>query len=205
MKRIIVLFLFGAAAVSSAWAQSAEIGVTGGYGRFRDNGLFESPVFGGPADRYEIDNGVRIGARLAFNNWNRFGYEFAYAWQHGGLSLLGPDVSNQLVREDLGSVSIQNVYFNLTAHATGNDSLFRPFVTGGGGFSTFFPPGTSSLSGRGDTKYGFNYGGGLKVRLSDKFGLRFDVRDHVTGKPFFEDLDGSLHNVEYSATFSLLF
>ena len=49
-------------------------------------------------------------------------------------------------------------------------------------------------------------GGGLKFKLSYKFGLRFDVRDHVTGRPFdLDDSSGRSHNVEYSATFSLLF
>ena len=76
----------------------------------------------------------------------------------------------------------------------------------GAGVSVYFPPGVSSLSGRGDKNFGYNYGGGLKFKLSYKFGLRFDVRDHVTGRPFdLDDSSGRSHNVEYSATFSLLF
>lgn len=36
-------------------------------------------------------------------------------------------------------------------------------------------------------------------------GARFDVRDHVTGKPFFRNTVGKLHNLEFSVTFSFLF
>ena len=46
----------------------------------------------------------------------------------------------------------------------------------------------------------------LKFKLSELYGIRFDVRDHVTGKPFgLPGSSGSLHNVEYSVGFSLLF
>jgi hypothetical protein len=63
--------------------------------------------------------------------------------------------------------------------------------------SSFTYPGYSAFS-RGDTKFGYNYGAGIKFLLTDKYGLRFDVRDHVTGKPFFDNLEGRLHNVETS-------
>ena len=33
-------------------------------------------------------------------------------------------------------------------------------------------------------KFGVNYGGGLKVRVSEKFLVRVDWRQYLTGKPF---------------------
>ena len=103
-------------------------------------------------------------------------------------------------------MTIQNVHYNFGAHATPEGSAVRPFGTGGIGVSVFFPTGFSSLSEGDQNKFWFNFGGGVKFKLNELFGLRFDVRDHITGKPF--DLTGAsgrLHNTEYSATFSLLF
>ena len=40
------------------------------------------------------------------------------------------------------------------------------------------------------------------------YGIRFDVRNHVTGKPFgryLPNVEGTLQNLEFSATFSVLF
>jgi hypothetical protein len=48
----------------------------------------------------------------------------------------------------------------------------------------------------------------LKVRLNERLGIRFDVRDHVTGKPDeFQVINdpGVIHNLEFSAGWSWLF
>jgi hypothetical protein len=81
-------------------------------------------------------------------------------------------------------------------------------VCAGGGFSSFFPPGTSAFSGNGFTKFSYNYGGGVKVKLSPIYGIRLDVRDYVSGKPFGDfipNVKGQLHNIEVSAGIAILF
>ncbi len=191
----LIVFL-GAAGIGSA--QVAEVAITGGWGVFTDRTLGAAD-FGAPEDQLELDNGLRIGGRLSMNRWF-LGHELSYAWQRTKIFI--DDQNTE-------SMSIQNFYYNFVVHATPEGTAIRPFVTGGAGVSTFFPPGVSSLSGSGDNKFGFNYGGGVKFRLSDKFGLRLDVRDHVTGRPFenlgINTLDGKYHNVEYSVGFALLF
>jgi hypothetical protein len=140
---------------------------------------------------------VRIGARLSVNSWEFLGHEISYAYQRSGLNF---------GEQDQGGMTIQNFYYNFVVHATRQGTVVRPFVTGGGGFSSFFPPGFSSFSGAGDTQFGYNYGAGLKIKLTEIYGIRFDVRDYVTGKPFdLTNSSGGLHNLEYSAGFSLLF
>ncbi len=186
-------------------AQYAEMGITGGYGRFRDGELASFGQFGGGSERFELDGGVRIGFRMSFDLRSYFAHELAYSWQRAGFRIATVADTGATLGTQQSSSSIHNYYYNLVAHATPRDSRVRPFVTGGGGFSSFVPPGASALSGQGDTKFGYNYGAGIKFLLSDRYGLRFDVRDHVTGKPFFRDLDGRLHNIETSATFSFLF
>ena len=67
-------------------------------------------------------------------------------------------------------------------------------------FDNFVPPGASASSGQGDTKVGFNYGGGVKVRVTSLWALRFDVRRYDSPKPFNLFLkEGWLHQAEISA------
>ena len=196
--RCLILFVFmGMFAANFAWAQTAEAGVTVGWSAFTDSNIGRlDGQSGATADEFSMSNGIRIGSRLAINSWEFLGHELSYAFQRSGLQLGGVDS---------GGMTIQNFYYNFVVHATPQGAKVRPFVTAGGGFSTFFPPGVSSFSGAGATKPGVNIGGGLKFKLSELYGIRFDVRDHVTAKPFgLPDSSGSLHNVEYSVGFSLL-
>src|SRR5947209_13622212 len=41
-----------------------------------------------------------------------------------------------------------------------------------------------STSGGGSTKFGYNYGAGVKVRVLEIFGVRVDYRQYATPKPF---------------------
>lgn len=184
-------------------AQYAEMGITGGYGMLRGGELASFGLFGGGSESYEIDDGIRIGFRMSFDYRGYFAHEIAYNWQRSKFRIVTDAADTREVFET--STQVHNYYYNFVVHATPRDTRVRPFVTAGGGFSSFVPPGASALSGQGDTKFGYNYGAGIKFLLSDRYGLRFDVRDHITGKPLFQDLPGRLHNVETSATFSFLF
>ena len=181
------------------------MGATVGYGRFRNGDIASFGLSGDGSTRFKLDDGIRIGFRMAFDLQAYFAHEVSYAWQSAAFRTITVTDGGASTRDEKSNASIHNYYYNFVAHATRRDSRIRPFVTGGGGLSSFVPPGASALSGQGDTKFGYNYGAGIKFLLSDKYGLRFDVRDHVTGKPFFQNVDGRLHNVETSATFSFLF
>lgn len=179
------------------FGQGAEIGLTVGWGNFTNNTVGFEDAFGEEPAEYTIDDGIRIGSRMGLNTGNFVGHEFSYAWQRSKLSILG---------QDFGNMSIHNIYYNFLLHATPEGSVIRPFITGGGGVSVFNPPGFSSFSGAGDNKFGYNYGAGIKIKMTESYGIRLDVRDHVTGKPFdLPDNSGRLHNMEISAGFSLLF
>lgn len=197
MQRVLFIIAFAIVSVGSASAQSAEIGLSVGVSAFNNNGIGSLRTFEDGLIPATLGKGVRIGARWATNSWVFLGHEFSYAGQRTSLKI-GANPSD--------GMTVQNLYYNFVAHATPSGSRVRPFGTVGVGVSVFFPPGASSFSGGGDNKFGYNYGGGLKFKLSDRFGLRFDLRDHVTGKPFdLANSSGKFHNVEYSSTFSLLF
>lgn len=206
MKSVLSICTLGAFLALPATPQSLEMGITGGFGSLGDNTLSvsESSDATGRSE-FSMSNGIRIGGRMAFNPRRFIGHEVSYAYQHAGLDFISgsPEGPSEA---DLGSVRIHNMYYNLVAHALPEGSPIRPFATGGGGFSSFFLPGFSSFSGYGNTKFGYNYGGGVKINFF-MYGIRLDVRNHVTGKPFGQylpNVTGTLNNLEFSVTFSLL-
>ncbi len=193
MHKAVIAMLLLMFAAMPVFGQGAEIGVTVGWSNFTKNTI---GVDSSGAD-YTLDNGIRIGSRMDINSGTFIGHEFSYAWQRSKLNIQG---------QEYGSMSIHNIYYNFLLHATPEGSVVRPFITGGAGVSVFNPPGASSFSGYGDNKFGYNYGAGLKFKVTDTYGVRLDVRDYVTGKPFdLPNNDGRLHNLEISAGFSLLF
>ena len=101
---------------------------------------------------------------------------------------------------------IHQGFYDFLVYATPEGFRIRPFAAGGAQFSTFVPPGASVTYGTGTTKYGGNFGGGVKVKVSSLFAIRLDFRDYVTTKPF--DLagkSGALHQIEVSAGLGLYF
>jgi opacity protein-like surface antigen len=204
MRPLIAAFI-GLALGLPASAQEAEIGITGGYGLLRQGQLASFGGSEGGSTLVEYTDGIRIGARMSFDFRGYFAHEVSYAWQRSKFRETTNSDMNRTQTVSETSSQIHNYSYNFTAHATRRDSRVRPFVTGGVGATAFIPPGYSALQVRGQTKLGYNYGAGVKFLLSDKYGIRFDVRDHSTGKPFFSNTNGRLHIIETSMTVSYLF
>ena len=191
----VVLLLCAFAGVSPA--QVGEISVSLGESLFKNNKLGA----GSATDlltQYKVVDGFRIGARLTLNTKRFIGHEFGYAYSRSKLGLTNAS--------DQASMPTHQGFYDFLLYVTPEGSPIRPFVAGGGQFSTFVPPGASVTYGTGTTKYGLNYGAGLKVKLSPIFALRLDLRDYFTPKPF--DLinrSGSLHQIEASAGLGIFF
>lgn len=188
-----LLLLMGLyAGLGAGYAQVGEIGLSFGRNSFRNNDL-------GTLDgvsRYSVDGNFRFGVRLTLNTYRFFGHEIGYAYNRTSLVLDGGETS----------MPVHQAGYAFLAYATPEGSTIRPFVAGGGHFASFYPPGTGVYYGNGYTKFGFNYGGGIKIKVTPLFAVRFDVRDYATGKPFpLEDRSGLLHQLETSAGLSLVF
>jgi opacity protein-like surface antigen len=183
--RTLAVLLVSAAAPS--WAQVAEFGVSGGLSHINPKDL---------ASGFSLDDGWRIAFRLTLNSWAMFGHEFGYAYNR-----------TQLVSGGIESgMAIHQGFYNFLVYATPEGSRFRPFATGGGHFSNFVPPGASATSGQGDNQFGVNYGGGIKVRVGEKWMVRADFRQYLQGKPFgdFLPVSGTMRHNEYSVGFSFV-
>lgn len=183
------------AAAAAAMAQVGEISISAGRAASRNNVLGTSADAAGKAVEFKSETDFRLGFRFTFNSYQFFGHEIGYAYNRGKFKQASTPPA------EVGMPVHQGMY-NFLAYATPEGSPVRPFVTGGVHFSTFYPPGTGVFSGNGVTKFGYNYGGGLKFRISPMLMMRLDVRDYATGKPFgdfFPDQKGLLHQLEVSA------
>lgn len=189
------LFLCALALPATMFGQAAELWIGGGTSQLSNSGLGSSSPQGNPND-YKLDGGFRINFRMALNPKTYTGHEFGYAYNRTQLQLAGS--------EDQG-MAIHQGFYNFLLYGTKEGFRVRPFVTGGAHFSNFVPPGTSATQGGGETKFGFNYGGGVKFRLTGMFGLRLDFRQYTTPKPFGLPLaSGWIRQNEISAAFGFM-
>jgi opacity protein-like surface antigen len=187
MKTWLNTFVLICAVSTVSYAQVAEFGVSGGQSRIKNKEL---------GSGYSLGDGFRIAFRLTLNSWTFMGQEFGYAYNRSKLEF------QQIggITQNLGGMAIHQGHYNFLVYATPEGKAIRPFATGGGHFSNFVPPGASAAQGQGSTKFGVNYGAGVKAKLTERFQLRFDYRQFLTGKPFgeFFPVSGSLRQNEIS-------
>ena len=177
------LFLTIAVAVPLVSAQDWELGALGGYGLTRDAtvkgsagsvsaGLKASPVFGffGGANEYKYLAG-----------------EASYLYRPSDLRVKGNG------KEVTFGANVQFVDFRLLIHFAEREARFRPFVAIGGGVAVYTGTGAESstqplnnivaLTHTRDTKPMLSGAAGVKYRLTQHVGLRFEFRDSLSSFP----------------------
>ncbi|HSW51118.1 MAG TPA: outer membrane beta-barrel protein [Bryobacteraceae bacterium] len=168
---------------SLASAQVLEIGPQFGVNRLSNNVLSQS-------DGAKLASGFRFGFRVGLNSHARLGHEAGYAYNRTNLEYAGTKYG----------MATHQGFYDLLLYPIEEGSKVRPFIAGGVQFSNFVPPGSSATSGGGDTKFGVNYGAGVKVRATEKFLIRLGVQQFLSPKPdwFFEAPKGWLRINEIS-------
>ena len=174
MKTFGILLLFLGLG-TAAFGEGLEGAISGGTSQI-------SSSRGDIGSGYSLDSGFRLTFRLTVNPYNHLGFEGGYAYNRTNLNYLGASQ---------GGMAIHQGFADALAYATKDTSIIRPFVAGGINFSNFVPPGQTAQYGQGSTKFGINYGAGVKVKVHGPFHVRVDVRQFNTGKPFSGDLGGS--------------
>ena len=204
MRKLAVMAVLACAGAGSAWGQLFEVWFNGGQSLLSNKGLGTFnvdqngvPLPGASKNDVELEDGFRFSFRMTLNNESHFGHEVQYAYSRTKLRQPGaPDEG----------MAIHQGGYNFLLYATHEGARVRPFATGGVMFANYVPPGSSATSGGGDNKFGFNYGGGVKMRITSLFGARLDVRQATTPKPFGLPLaSGWLRQTEISAGFGVLF
>jgi opacity protein-like surface antigen len=128
---------------------------------------------------------------MTLNTREHLGYELGYAYNRTHLLAAGLDQGGMAIHQGFGDVLLYPV--------RSSERRVRPFFAAGLNFSNFVPPGQSAQYGQGQTKFGFDYGGGIKIKVSGPWQVRFDFRQFNTGKPFDLGAGGRLLVNELSA------
>jgi opacity protein-like surface antigen len=171
MRKWFVLLVLSACSSTLAFAQSAEISVSGGASRIGGS-LVNLGSSGGDVT---WKSGFRLGLRFTWNQGKLFSHEVGYGYSRTQLWQQS---------QEIAPISMHQGLYDFLINATPEGSRVRPFVCGGVQFTSFYPPGASVYGGS-ITKFGINYGGGLKVKLTPIWGIRADFRQYAMGKPDF--------------------
>jgi opacity protein-like surface antigen len=181
---------------TAAFAQSFEASVSGGKtvisGKSADLGTATADPTSG---NYTLQDGFRLTLRMTLNSWRFMGHEFGYGYNHtsvaapattvtGGVTGLPsqPGTITQTIPAQTIGVPAHQGFYDFLVYAAPEGFRIRPFVAGGVQFTAFSQPG--SYYGNRETKYGINYGAGVKLKVKEPWGLRVDARQYNMGKPF---------------------
>jgi hypothetical protein len=196
MRLSLALFLFSFLSVASLHAQ-IEATLYGGVLQPRGGDLGD---FGFARQPIQMKNGFKGGARLSLNSGLLTGHELSYGYERYDLDIGGQTES---------TATAQDFYYDFVLHLTPGAVPVRPFLLAGAGYTSFSPGnGGVFADASGANEIGVNFGGGVKVKVRKFFGVRFDVRNHLTRKPNFLDIagvSGQLNRMEYSVGASFLF
>lgn len=154
-----------------AFGQSFEGSISGGPNRVSTNSAEISQASG---LNYET-GGWNLGFRMTVNPYPIFGFEVGYIYNRTHLFVGGQDAGGTAIHQGFGDGLI---------YATKQGSRIRPFGAAGINFNNFVIPGGNAQYGS-QNKFGINYGFGVKVKVKDKWLVRFDFRQFNTGKPDF--------------------
>jgi opacity protein-like surface antigen len=159
-----------------ASAQVFEMGFNGGGATLSGEDLGQG---------YSLDADWKFGFRMNLNNWRFFGPEFGYNYFRHKLSIADGGEGSEA-----GFAGHQG-FLAMLAHATPEGTRVRPFAAGGVHFTNYVFPGTSVTQGSGEMKFGLNYGGGIKFRVTENWLVRADFRQYWNGKPWTDFFGGS--------------
>lgn len=197
MRNWSALLILCACSSTLAFAQSAEISVSGGVSRF--SGIYAT-AGGGDNTPIDFTNGFRLAFRFTWNQGKLFSHEIGYGYARTHLHYQSNPV------QDIAPVSMHQGLYDFLINATPEGSKVRPFACGGVQFTSFYPPGASVYGGS-VTKFGINYGAGIKVKLTPIWGIRADVRQYAMPRPDFgfANNSGWMRQTEITGGFAFLF
>jgi outer membrane protein with beta-barrel domain len=188
---VFLFFLSSALMASSAFAQGLDPRISLLLGASLPSGS-RTFVIGPSVFDTQFQNGAKLGLRGAVNIGEHWGAEATYSFSADGLQI------TQVVPATVQNFGVHLDEFtgNGLFFFTGRERLLRPFLTAGLGVSHFSPTDNAKLMAAanflgqravitGSSEFDFNFGAGIEAGPWDHFGVRFDLRDHVTGFPRF--------------------
>ncbi len=137
--------------------------------------------------RLDYASGYLVGLRVTENLGRHFGAELDYSLANQPMAFT--DLRPGLSRIELGH-RIHSLHYSVLYYPLPREARLRPYAAFGLGVAFFQLDGDSreearvaGLELRDRWKLAGSFGGGLKYRVTRNFGVRFDVRDQLTGVP----------------------
>jgi opacity protein-like surface antigen len=165
-------------------AQTWEVAPIGGYLR-----LSKKPL--GSLNQTKKDDDTKLfghqpayGARLTLNTQGYYGVELGYLHSRARIdSRIVPAGGSDPVLET-GTVHQNAIFLNGVAYFMPRGERFRPYATAGAALQLWSKPPLRDWSGGNSRNIGFNFGGGVKIKLMKSVLFRLDVRDILAGSPY---------------------
>lgn len=168
---------------ATARAQNISVFAMGsGSSIFNRTNEVESGGGAGTFSRYQVGGGFTIGSELSFAKI--FGVEGSYYLGRNNIIVgFGPGAPTNGIRQ-------QRLSAALVVHAPKSIWRLRPYAAIGPEYDHLAGIGADTPSGFGygallssSNKFGFNYGGGVDLRIARRLALRLDVRNHTFRTP----------------------
>ncbi|BDC52930.1 hypothetical protein F183_A52450 [Bryobacterales bacterium F-183] len=143
----------------------------------------------------KLTNHGLVAIRVTQNLWNHWSLEQSFTQSIGADLLLSRAAGFDFNRQDFNQ-RMRTFMFNPVYHLTESNARIRPFLTLGLGAVSYSPTRTAkdmalrltpfpAANLDTSTRFGVNYGGGIKARLTNLVSFRFDIRGLTTGAPTF--------------------
>ena len=175
----------------AAQAQTYEFGLNGGRTSFKSTalGTMDANQQGAADDDIKLfGEKYSRGARVTANWWRYYGLEAEYSRMTAKIQakVIKTDADTGDVTSEMryDKVNVSHLSVNFLSYLMPKDRRWRPFITGGGGRTTFGSPSFSEWLVGSSVTYGVNYGGGIKLLPTRHTLIRIDVRQYITGKPY---------------------
>lgn len=121
-----------------------------------------------------VETELNLGLRYQYNLTPHLGLEGNFMYSPAQHEFLGPQGAG------IGTSDVDAFYYNgnLVYNILPHSNVI-PFVTAGAGAVTLQVTDENPDLEGSETKFAGNFGGGLLVAVSERFGLRFEVRDYI--------------------------
>ena len=175
-------------------AQNSLVFVTGGGNKISDARSFDE-AFIPYQSTFAAGGGGNVGLELPLKKSNIFGVEVSYGFSQNNLELTYENSPTLPVTKSYG-LRDNRFSGDLVAHSPATFRGIRPYAVVGAEYDRFSPTSAAvSLANTTGFAYapvaklssqgagGVNIGGGLDYNLTEKWGVRIDVREHITGSP----------------------
>jgi opacity protein-like surface antigen len=157
-------------------AQSVSVFALGS-GSSLFNTQFVQGFTGSTFSRYQPGEGFTVGTEFRFVKL--FGIEGSYYLGRNSLEIFG--------QQPTYGIREQRLSGDFVLHSPMTFFHLNPYVVAGPEYDNFSPMGTTSEDAENplysSNKIGYNFGGGVDLKLAHRFALRLDVRDHGFGSP----------------------